>query len=559
MQQTIPLYTSNPTDEERYQTLKYLLKNDNRLEDFNNIINLMSPPEDIEKICSKLQGKGIKVAIIGAGLSGLCISYELNKIGCDITIFEASKRIGGRVLTHYFNKETNQYAELGPMRIGISHETTWHYIKKFKLKTRPFISKSPSSLFYIRGSYAVNDPKGKNIMDNIYPQFKLTSLEKKLPPSKLISQMYNKYFYSLTASERSELIKIKKSYSHKIKEIQNLSLRNAYENSYLSQDAISMISLISTLEADLLHISLFEILGELYTLDFVFNYTIEGGMINLPQAFYSNLIQSDGPGKIEFKFGHVINSIIKSPYRDKIILEIADLNEKNIHYKEFDYVVCCIPFSSLRRIKVTPPFSTMKMQAINEVNYETAQKTFFYLKERFWEKNSKNVILGTTLTDLITISTLYGSDHIEPTINNNQIEYKIKPNTNYKEPGVLLASYNWHQNALRLGSQIEILRIKEISNCMELIHRLPENYIDDNLIDYSTILWSNVPFIWGGACLMTPGQKDLFLYESTLPEMNNRVFFAGEHVSTKHAWQQGSLQSAMQCANDIAKSIRQRS
>ncbi|WDC85798.1 FAD-dependent oxidoreductase [Caloramator sp. mosi_1] len=115
---------------------------------------------------------------MGAGCAGLCASYELNKIGCDITIFEASKRIGGRIKTHYFDKESNQYAELGAMRIGISHETVWHYIKKFKLKTRPFISKSYSSLFYIRGSYALNEPSGKSVMDNIYPKFKLSKLEK---------------------------------------------------------------------------------------------------------------------------------------------------------------------------------------------------------------------------------------------------------------------------------------------------------------------------------------------------------------------------------------------
>ncbi|MBZ4663177.1 MAG: FAD-binding protein [Caloramator sp.] len=555
MQQTIPLHSFNPTDEERHKMLKFLLKLDNRLNDFDEIIKLMSPPEDIETICSKLQGKGVKVAVIGAGSAGLCVSYELNKIGCDITIFEASKRIGGRIKTHYFDKDSNQLAELGAMRIGIAHETVWNYIKKFKLKTRPFISKSYSSLFYIRDSHALNEPSAKSIMENIYPKFKLSKLEKKLTPSKLMSQMYNKYFYSLTSNEKTELIKIKQSYSHKIKEIQNLSLRQAYENTNLSQDAISMISYLSSLEADLLHISLYEILGELYTVDFAYNYTIEGGMINLPLSFYNELSSSDGPGKVQFKFGHLVNSIIKSPYRDKIILEVTDLNDKNVYYREFDYVVCCIPFSSLRRVKILPNFSTLKMQAINELNYEIGQKTFLYLKERFWEKD--NPISGTTLTDLITISTLYGSDHMEA-IPNRLFEYRLIENTSYKTPGVLLASYNWHQNAIRLGSQPELIKIKEVSNCIESIHKLPENYIEDNIIDYSTILWSNIPFIWGGVSLLTPGQKELFLYEATLPEMNDRVFFAGEHVSTKHGWQQGSYQSAMLCANNIAKSIRQR-
>lgn len=551
---SIPLQVPNPTDDERHIMLRFLLSIDNRLNDFNDIINLMSPLEDIEKICSKFQGKGKKIAIIGAGVAGLCASYELNKIGCDITIFEASNRIGGRIKTHYFDKTNNQYGELGAMRISISHETTWHYIKKFKLKTRPFISKSVSSIFYVRGNYANNEPSGKSIIENIYPQFNLTKNERKTSLSNLIGKMYKKYFYSLTPSERSELIKIKPTYSHKISEIQNISLRQAYENSGLSQDAISMISYLSALEADLLHISLFEILAELYTCDFAFTYTLDGGMFNMPLAFYNNIVNSNGPGKVKFKFGNSVNSIIKSPYRDKVILEIINTNDKNYSYEEFDYVICAIPFSSLRRINIKPSFSPAKMQAINEVNYEIGQKTFLYLKERFWEKNK--LLSGTTLTDLITISTLYPSDHLMP-IENKLNHYKLKPNVSYKEPGVLLASYNWNQNAIRLGNELDLLKLKEIEKCMELIHQLPEGYIDDSLLDYASILWSNVPFIWGGLCLMTPGQKELFLYNSATPEMNNRVFFAGEHVSVKHGWQEGSLQSAQLAANSIAKLIRQ--
>ena len=42
---------------------------------------------------------GKKVAILGAGLSGLTVAYELERAGYDVTIIEASRRIGGRHLT----------------------------------------------------------------------------------------------------------------------------------------------------------------------------------------------------------------------------------------------------------------------------------------------------------------------------------------------------------------------------------------------------------------------------------------------------------------------------
>ena len=41
----------------------------------------------------------MKVGIIGAGLTGLIIYRELSLLGCDVTILEKSRGIGGRIAT----------------------------------------------------------------------------------------------------------------------------------------------------------------------------------------------------------------------------------------------------------------------------------------------------------------------------------------------------------------------------------------------------------------------------------------------------------------------------
>lgn len=38
-----------------------------------------------------------QVAIIGGGIAGLCAAYDLHKAGCDVTVYEASDRFGGKV------------------------------------------------------------------------------------------------------------------------------------------------------------------------------------------------------------------------------------------------------------------------------------------------------------------------------------------------------------------------------------------------------------------------------------------------------------------------------
>ena len=40
-----------------------------------------------------------KVAILGAGISGLTVAYELSKVGYECTILESSHRPGGRIFT----------------------------------------------------------------------------------------------------------------------------------------------------------------------------------------------------------------------------------------------------------------------------------------------------------------------------------------------------------------------------------------------------------------------------------------------------------------------------
>ncbi|MGB5345071.1 MAG: FAD-dependent oxidoreductase, partial [Woeseia sp.] len=46
-----------------------------------------------------VKGRNRKVVILGAGIAGLTVAYELERAGYDCTILEASHRAGGRNIT----------------------------------------------------------------------------------------------------------------------------------------------------------------------------------------------------------------------------------------------------------------------------------------------------------------------------------------------------------------------------------------------------------------------------------------------------------------------------
>jgi monoamine oxidase len=73
-----------------------------------------------------------KIAVIGAGLAGLCAAYELHGLGYEIIVYEARDRVGGRVesLSKFADGKT---AEGGGELIGSNHPLWNSYRQHFGL------------------------------------------------------------------------------------------------------------------------------------------------------------------------------------------------------------------------------------------------------------------------------------------------------------------------------------------------------------------------------------------------------------------------------------------
>lgn len=557
-----PPQPNNPTDEERYFMARYALDQKYRLNDFESIKEVTSPPVEITNIVQAGGLKGSKVGVIGGGLAGMSAAFELKKLGCEITIFDAQERIGGRVYTYYFDKDKRYYGEFGAARIPVTHETTWHYVNLFKLPTIPFIQVNENSFIYLRDVRVRNDPQGRNVQKFIYPKYDLTTQEKNLSWQQLISYGLDNSLLYASPEVRREVMEVLKEYSPQILYWDFNSNRNIAETRGLSPEAVNLISNFIISAGANLFASFNDYVQEPYSVDLSFVYQIEGGNVNLPMAFHRALlsisperyyenIPKNCLGRVVWKGGYAVNGIYMDTMDGKPVVTSKLLKTNNSYMEKFDYLICAVPFSTLRNIEILPLFSNSKMQAIKEVYYTPAHKTLLFCNKRFWEKGGpkEQIFGGISYTDMPIAQIFYPSNDLKE-LSETGKHYNL-PKYPKSGPGILTI-YNFNLDTVRLANMPERERFEEIKREIEKIHGLSRGYLDKIVTDFKTINWNSEVWFRGGLCMYTPEQKRLYSYGAALPEYNGRVFFAGEHISAKHRWMQGALKTGMEAANQLA-------
>lgn len=92
-----------------------------------------------------------RVAIAGAGLAGLASAYLLERSGCDVTVFEARGRPGGRVHTLRAGFRDGAIVEAGATRVSDLHRHTMSWLKHFGLTVEPMYPARGRLVFEERG------------------------------------------------------------------------------------------------------------------------------------------------------------------------------------------------------------------------------------------------------------------------------------------------------------------------------------------------------------------------------------------------------------------------
>ena len=439
------------------------------------------------------------VIILGAGISGLVAARELIAAGHNVTIIEASQRVGGRIKTLREPFSPGQYSEAGAMRVPNSHQLVKAYANHFSLEMRPFRSFNPKAWFC---SHSHRVRLGDIVSGQVPHDFPLAESERKSSLQDL--------WKNLIAPYRQLVSDNPESWAGIREELQSISLREFMQDAGWSEAAIELYGLVAGFET-LLSASAAEFLGEVLQDLRASTMTIEGGMDRLPNAFLPEL-----EGCINF--GTRVHALDQDENGVKIHVE--NIGGRSII--EGDLAICTLPFSILRHIEILCEFSWGKRKAIRNLHYEDAARVFFETTERFWEADE--IHGGASVTDL-AIRNIYYPER--------------KP---HGQRSVLMASYCHGQDAMRWGALSPEERLIQARENVAVIHPDCEKYLASG----HSLVWSQNPFSAGAYAFFQPHQERELHAAIISPE--GRFYFAGEHASIQHRWIEGAMESALRAA-----------
>ncbi|MEZ4617580.1 MAG: flavin monoamine oxidase family protein [Caldilineaceae bacterium] len=472
------------------------------------------------------QVDGTRLIILGGGMAGMTMAYELGKLGYDIQILEVRDRPGGHnwtvrrgaVLEEYGGErqvcefDEGQYFNAGPWRIPHHHEAYLHYCRELNVPLEPFINYQEANYVYVEGDYG---PLSGQRM-----RYREMNVDMRGHTAELLAKFANngQLDDQLNAEHVDQLI------DYLIREglIDGNTLRysGSHRRGYASPPGAGMRP-----GEDSEPFSLEELLpyaaeihrAQGYYLASAAGFSQQmtmmqpvGGMDRTAYAL------ADAIGEDKFIYQAEVTEIrqdengVRITYRDRTTDEMQEISG--------DYCVSAIPLTILSTIPAD--FSAEMQDAIRNVPYEPTGKIGLQFSRRFWEEDD-NIYGGVTRTNISTIG---------------GIAY---PSYGFLgQKGVLQAYYNFGTDAIMVsGMSVQ----ERIEHALEHGSKIHPQYRDTFENGFS-VAWHRVPYLLGGWPSYTEHTREL--YFPRLLEPDGRIYLVGEYLSDLGGWIEGTIRAA---------------
>ena len=448
------------------------------------------------------------VVVLGAGLAGLHAAALLQEQGARVTLLEASHQVGGRLRTAIID---GQPFELGASEVGANYGRLLDSIVRCDIKLQAKRPRLGDFSFHIGGQLlrkdqwreaAVNRTVGAE--REILPHILESALTFKMNPlGDRVGEWLDPRWASLDVSAGSYLL----SKGVSIAAVELISSATDYTDLW-STSWLAMCR-------DIARAQLGGFRGDAGKPQYgganaVFS-SIVGGSQRLPEAMAAKLQQP-------VRFGKIATRIDCS----STAAEVRCLDGSRF---TADFVVCALPFSSLKHVSITPALQGAQAAAVNEAGYAGTTHVILEAIAPFWEADGVGPSMFTDgpLERIFTIADSH--DHLR-----------------------FLRVWVNGWGADRLDQLADGALTKFVIGEVERMRPAAQGKLKYRM-HYS---WGKHPYISGHRHVFLPGQVTRFAREMDQPWQ--RIHFAGEHLRRMEFGMEAAMETSERAALAVLSS-----
>ena len=475
-------------------------------------------------------GKGVKVVILGGGISGLVAAYEMKALGYDCTVLEARTRPGGRNWTvrggdtikfvdgstQTCSFDPGNYQNVGPARLPSIHSHMLGYCRKLGVELQVEVNTSRSSFLQndaVNGGkpmvqrQVINDTRGH-----------VSELLAKCVSKGALDQ-------EMTKEDRDRMLSFLRLYGSlddagKYKGSEDagfVKTRGAGNETGMLSQPIDMHTL---LDANFWDGILFEEQFEMQATMF----QPVGGMDRIPYAFAKALGDT-------VQYGSPVAEIRKTAKGVRVGYTQGG-QPKSI---EADFCLCGMPLTILK--KTANDFSAPYKKVIEQCSYAGAYKVAWESR-RFWEQDY-NIYGGLEFLNTGCSPVWFPSAGM------------------FSPRGVLVSGYGFES-----PPEFDRLSLQEkFAESRRSIERLHPGH-GKELEKPIYVGWARVPYN-EGSWIASYGPDESALRKAplgagyqTLIAPDGPIYFVGDHISHVLGWQEGAALSSLRAIQMISDRVK---
>jgi len=448
------------------------------------------------------------VIIVGAGPAGMSAAWELRKAGCDIRVFEARGRAGGRMHTLRQPFDDDMYAEAGALFLG-SNNPGLSYASELGLEATPIPFRPDlGSVAYIDGTRVLQSPKTP-----VEWPFELGEDDAGLSIFALQSKYHRQHVFGFDELATLSNPGFPQS---RFQYLDKLSVADFWRENGASENAIRLMQLryyhgygegvesASTLQFFREAASFLGGTG---------GFQIKGG---------NDLICS----RMADQLGSVVtfNAPVVAIAQDQsgtTVTLAADGGQESVRA---DYVVVTAPIHVQSKIEFTPRLSKLRREANSEIMKTPVVRSFVQTRTRYWEQDRLN---GSANTEL-PIDSIFHSTMAQES-----------------QRGIL-ESFAYGKRATHMGGLADKDRRETVLRGLEAVYPGIREQ-EERFTHYD---WGNDPWAQGGHAAYRPGQVTRFF--KALREPEGRVYFAGDVMGGVPGYSHAAFASGQEVAATIS-------